>query len=260
MAETIEYDEAEARHEELIYETGEAADRRRFVREALDLEGDERVLSIGCGPGFEPAELAPIVDGEVVGVDRSEAMLALASRRCNDSPNVTLTTGDATDLPIADESADAATVVQVYQYVDDLEAAIDELARVLRPGGRAMVYHTDWDSLVWRSTNRARAKRVLEAFFEHCPRPHLGSELAEPLREGGLVVDRVEPNCLLDTRLEEGTFAYHLMEGVAKYVVDRDAVDPDMAEAWIEDLRALEATGGTFFSLTQYGYLVRSPA
>ncbi|MCW8172576.1 methyltransferase domain-containing protein [Natrialba swarupiae] len=57
--------------------------------------------------------------------------------------------------------------------VDNLEAAIDELARVLRPGGRAVVYHTDWDSLVWRSTNRSRANRVLEAVSNHCPRPHL---------------------------------------------------------------------------------------
>ncbi len=49
------------------------------------------------------------------------------------------------------------------------------------------------------------------------------------------------------------------MVGVANYVVDRDVVGPETAEAWTEDLRALEATGGTFFSLTQYGSLARKP-
>lgn len=259
MGDPIGYTESEASREEATYRTPSISARRRLVREALDLEAGETVLSLGCGPGFEPAELADPVgpDGLVYGIDRSEAMLALARRRCDDRPGVRLARGDVVDLPVADGSVDAAVAVQVYEYVEDLGAALAELRRVLRPGGRAVVYDTDFDSLVWRAADRERAERVLDAFDDHCPRPHLGSRLRPHLREAGLTVEAVEPNTILDTRLEEGAFGYHLMEAVRDYVVDRDLVDAGTADAWVADLRERERRGETFFSLTQYLHLVR---
>lgn len=259
MSDTLEYTEEEARREEAAYETPAAAERRRLVRERLDLRSGEEVLSVGCGPGFEPVELAEVVgrDGRVRAIDRSEAMLSLAERRCADVPRVSLTRADAADLPLADESVDAAVAVQVYEYVEDLEAALDELRRVLRPGGRAAVYDTDFDSLVWHATDRGRMRRVLDAYDDHCPRPHLGSRLAPRLREAGLTVERVEPNSILNTRLDEDTFAHHLAQAVEDYVVDRDGIDPNVATAWVDDLRELDDAGETFFNLTQYLHVAR---
>lgn len=261
MSDTLEYTDAEAEREEAAYQTPAAAERRRLVREALDLRTGEELLSIGCGPGFEPAELAGVVggDGHVHGIDRSEAMLALAERRCAELPNVTLTRADAVDLPVPDESVDAAVAVQLYEYVESVGTALDELHRVLRPGARAVVYDTDFDSLVWRSTDRERTADVLDAFDEHCPRPHLGSRLTPRLRDAGLTVERVEPNSILNTSLREGTFAYHLMQGIRDYVVDRDEMEPEVVEAWVDDLCELDDAGETFFNLTQYLYLVRKP-
>lgn len=259
MSNTLEYTEAEAEREEAAYETPGAAERRELVRKNLDLRNGEEVLSIGCGPGFEPAGLAGVVGeaGHVHGIDRSEAMLALARRRCAELPHVTLTKADATDVPVSDESVDAAVAVQLYEYVEDLEAALDELHRVLRIGGRAVVYDTDFDSLVWHSSDRERTERVLEAFEDHCPRPHLGSRLSPHLRDAGLTVERVEPNSILNTRLDEDTFAYHLAQGIRDYVVDRGVIEQEVAEAWIDDLRERDEMGETFFNLTQYLYVVR---
>lgn len=259
MSESLEYTEKEAEQEEAAYRTPSMAARRRLVRGHLDLRTGEDVLSLGCGPGFEPAELAESVgpEGSVYGIDRSEAMLALAERRCGDVPHVALTNADATDLPIADESVDAVAAVQIYEYVEDLETALDELHRVLRPGGRAVVYDTDFDALVWRSADRERTERVLDAFDSHCPRPHLGSRLGPHLREAGLTVERIEPNSICNTRLDEETFSYHLMAAIRDYVVDRDLIDPSVADAWVADLQQLDENGDSFFSLTQFLYVVR---
>lgn len=57
---TLEYTEDEAKREEAMYETQAANDRRNRVRNKLEVTPGERVLSIGCGPGFEPAELAGV--------------------------------------------------------------------------------------------------------------------------------------------------------------------------------------------------------
>lgn len=260
MTDTLAYDDTEARQEEAIHETSAVADRRRRVREALGPRGDEAVLSIGCGPGFEPAGLAPAVgtEGHVHGVDRSAAMLALAARRCADLPQVSLARGDATALPVADGAFDAAVAVQVYEYVEDLGAAVAELARVLRPGGRAVVYDTDFDSLVWRSAAPERMRRILDAFEDHCPRPRLGSSLAPHLLAAGLTVERIEPNTILNTRLAEDTFVRRLATFLRAYATAHDDVAAGEPDAWIDDLRELDDSGGTFFSLTQYLYVVRA--
>ncbi|GCF12383.1 hypothetical protein Harman_03180 [Haloarcula mannanilytica] len=261
MGGTLDYDASEARQEEAIYRTQSAAARRERIRELLDLELGDEVLAVGCGPGFEPAELGWEVGerGHVYGIDQSRAMLDLARQRCAPLPQVTLSQGNAVALPVANESVDAAVAVQVFEYLETVDSAISELARVLRPGGAAVVCDADFATLVWRSPNPERMGRVLDAFDDHCPQPRLGSRLTPHLREAGLEVDRVEPNAIVNTELDEATFAYHLMQFIEDYAADHDDVGPTVAEAWADDLREQAAAEETFFSFTQYCYLVRKP-
>jgi len=262
MGETLSYDESEAKQEEAIYRTPAAADRRALVRELLAPTAGEDVLSIGCGPGFEPAELAPAVGdgGRVLGLDRSPAMLALSAKRCVDHPQVGLAMGDAAALPLPEDGVDAVVAVQVYEYLDDVDAAAAELARVLRPGGRAVICDADFETMVWRSPNPDRMARVLAAFDDHCPHPRLGSRLAPILRDAGLTVDRVVPNTFCNTRSEEGRFVHHLAAFIEEYAADHEAIGPEEARAWTADRREQAAGDGTFFSFTQYCYLVRKEA
>lgn len=261
MGDTLDYDEAEARQEEAIYRTPAAAARRELVRELLAPEPGDEVLSIGCGPGFEPAEIGWAVGsaGHVHGIDQSRAMLELARERCGPLPAVELSRASAVDLPTPDGSVDAAVAVQVLEYIESVAPAVSELARVLRPGGAAVVCDADFASLVWRSPNPERMRRVLDAFDDHCPQPRLGSSLARHLREAGLTVDRVEPNAIVNTALDEGTFVYHLMQFIEDYAADHEDIGPTAAAAWTDDLREQDAHGETFFSFTQYCYLVHKP-
>jgi arsenite methyltransferase len=86
------FDAEAARRIEAIYEIGDAKRRRRIVREALAAAPGERILDVGCGPGFYCAELLEDVGraGAVVGVDSSAAMLKLAARRLEGHDNVEL--------------------------------------------------------------------------------------------------------------------------------------------------------------------------
>lgn len=261
MGDTLDYDKAEARQEEAIYRTPAAAARRERVRDMLAPEPSDTVLSIGCGPGFEPAEIGWAVGnaGYVCGIDQSEPMLELARERCASLPQVALSQGDADALPVADESVDGAVAVQVFEYLETVASAVSELVRVLRPGGSAVVCDADFASLVWHSPNPERMGRVLAAFDDHCPHPRLGSRLAPVLCEAGLTVDRVEPNTIVNSRLEAETFAFHLMQFIKDYAADHEAVAPNVARAWADDLRTQDARGETFFSFTQYCYLVHKP-
>lgn len=255
------YDEEETKRLEALYTSPTAAKRRESIRDRLNLQPGEAVLSIGCGPGFEPAELAETVgkSGLVYGIDVSESVLEIAEQRCSDFPQVTLERGDASDLPVGDASFDAAASVQVYEYIQDVDAAIDELHRVLRPGGRAAIYSTDFDSLVWHSSDRTRMERATNAWTDVYVNQHLGSQLASHLHDAGLIIDHVESNSILNTSLA-GTFAGFLVDLFRGQMEANDAIDPTEIEAWEQDLKDLEEAGETFFNLTQYLYIVRKPA
>jgi ArsR family transcriptional regulator len=96
------------------------------------------VGDLGCGTGQVSAALAPFV-AHVIAVDGSAAMLQAARKRLHDLENVEIRRGDLEALPLDDAALDAATVMLVLHHVAEPERALVETARVLRPGGLAVV-------------------------------------------------------------------------------------------------------------------------
>jgi demethylmenaquinone methyltransferase/2-methoxy-6-polyprenyl-1,4-benzoquinol methylase len=108
---------------------------RRATRQALDLKPGERVLDLAAGTGVSTEELARS-GATAIGVDISLGMLR-AGRAAR--PDVTLVAGDALALPFRDGVFDAATISFGLRNVHDTDAALRELARVTRPGGRLVI-------------------------------------------------------------------------------------------------------------------------
>jgi demethylmenaquinone methyltransferase / 2-methoxy-6-polyprenyl-1,4-benzoquinol methylase len=107
--------------------------RRLAVREVV-WPGD-RVLDVCCGTGDLAVE-AERRGGRVVGLDFSERMLERARRK---SGTIEWVQGDALALPLADAEFDAVTVGFGVRNLADLERGLDEIRRVLRPGGKLAV-------------------------------------------------------------------------------------------------------------------------
>jgi ubiquinone/menaquinone biosynthesis C-methylase UbiE len=109
----------------------------------LALRPEDRVLELGFGHGRTVAALAARVPGGcVAGVDPSEAMLAMASRRNRHAlaaGRVVLRLGSAEALPFADASFDAAYAANSVQFWPGPERSMREVRRVLRPGGTLLV-------------------------------------------------------------------------------------------------------------------------
>lgn len=118
----------------------EEAYGRTFQQSALLdlLPADWVVADLGCGTGSLVANLAPHV-ARAIGVDESAAMMAAARSRVAGLDNVELRTGTLENLPLRDGECDAALLVLVLGYVADPTPVLGEMARVLRPGGRAVV-------------------------------------------------------------------------------------------------------------------------
>jgi len=121
--------------------------RYRELREAavdrLDLAPGNRVLDLACGTGPNVPLLVDRLgtDGRVLGIDHSRGMVAAAGERAREGeyPSVRVARGDAGALPLPDDAMDAALCTLSLSAIPDHLAAIQELRRVVWPGGRVVV-------------------------------------------------------------------------------------------------------------------------
>ncbi len=259
MSQPPGFDEKAARRVETVYTTADVAAQRDALLEMVAPRPGERVLDLGSGPGFMTLEAGRMVGagGAVFGVDKSAPMLALAEKRCASQPQVSFREADALSLPFEDGGFDAAIVSQVYEYVTDMEAALAELCRVLRPGGRALIMDTDWGSLVWNAQDAERAKRIFAAWDAHLADPHLPRRLSPLLQGAGFEImeSRVLP--LLNTEYPAENYSHGMVSVIVPFVIRKGGVPKEEAKAWAEDLMALGERGEYFFSLNRYVFLAR---
>jgi SAM-dependent methyltransferase len=119
------------------------AEEVRIARLLLGLAPGDGVLDIACGPGnFSRAFAHTVGDsGLVVGLDASNTMLERGAAELKRSglANLMLVRGDATDLPFVDSSFDAVCCFAALHLFEEPTAALDEMRRVLTPGGRIAV-------------------------------------------------------------------------------------------------------------------------
>jgi ArsR family transcriptional regulator len=150
-------------------------DRFHLAALAALAESSWTVGDLGCGTGQVSAALAPFV-AQVVAVDASAAMLQAAKKRLSRFDNIELRRGELEGLPIDDGRLDAATSMLVLHHVPEPERALGEIARVLKPGGRAIIVDMqphDRDSYrqqmghVWLGFSDEHVRRLFqEAGFE----------------------------------------------------------------------------------------------
>ncbi len=250
----LSFDETLLQQLEILYRTRDVLHRRQLVRDALGAKPGERILDVGCGPGFYAAEILEQVGptGSVVGVDGSPQMLAAAARRCEGSENVAFLEADATSLPIDDASFDAAVCVQVLEYVADTTAALSELHRALHVGGRVVVWDVDWATLSLHASDPARTERVLRAWDEHLVHPSLPRTLAAQLRSVGFEDVRADGHVFATIEFTPDAYGVSVIPVIEQFVAGRDQVGESDARAWAADVRELGERGEFFFACIQF--------
>lgn len=254
---TLAYDEEATRRLLSVYTTPDVVRQREaFIRILGPCQG-ERVLDVGSGPGFLAALVADAVGstGAVCGIEISESLNAVARAYCVHQPWVDIRQGNAVQLPLPDASFDAAASTQVLEYVDDVDAAINEMFRVLRPKGRLMIVDTDWDSIVWHSAHESLMNRIMLAWERHAPHPRLPRTLAGRLRRAGFQVDSQQVLPLFNPDFDRNTYSQQMIDLIVSFVTNHADVPRTEANQWAEDIRDSGTRGEYFFSLNRYVFL-----
>ena len=255
------FDDEAARRLEALYKTGAIMHRRKALLQTLRLVPGERVLDIGAGSGFVALDMAGPVGptGAILGIDVSESMLGLARARCAEKPWVKFEIGDATQLQIPDAAFDVAVSVQVFEYIRDIDLALTEMHRVLRPGGRAAIISTDWKSITWSSSDENRMQRLLSVYAEHCAHEDLPRRLGPKAKAAGFEISQEQVLPLYHRSFGPDTYSHYLMTRFRSFVPGRHGVNEQDVVAWADDLQRLSEQGSYFFCLNQYLFAVHKP-
>ncbi len=115
----------------------------RYIAQELELS-EGALLDVGCGPGWlsiYAAQVSPEVD--CIGIDSSETMILLANRNKGRRLNVTFRHMDAREIIYPVDTFDRIVSVQSMHHWEEPERILAELRRVLKPGGRALLYAAD---------------------------------------------------------------------------------------------------------------------
>ena len=219
------------------------------VLEELRLGPGSSALDAGCGLGADAADMAAHVapGGTVVGLDRSETMIAAARAR-HAGPGLTFEVGDLTSLPFPDASFDGCRADTVLQHVPDHAAGLAEMTRVVRPGGRVAGLEMDMDTFIVDSPDRALTRAVVTSASDSIAQGWAGRQLARMYRAAGLADVTVRPRAVLSTfAICEMAFQPHVSRLCAA-----GALDPEQAERWWADLREAEAAGRFLSAFTVF--------
>ena len=233
-------------------EAAAAYKRRSF--DLLALQPGARVLEVGCGVGDDVLALAGLVgaDGQAVGVDYSETLIAAARERSAGSGlPVEFRVGDAEHLDLPDDSFDAARAERVFIHLADPARALAEMIRVTRRGGHVVLSEPDWETLIVDAPDRDVTRRLLHFGCDSLRQGWMGRRLYGLFHAAGLADVGVEPGTgvVTDYELASKVFEFPKLAAAGR---DAGIVTVAEAEAWLGGLERAAAEGRFFCALTGF--------
>lgn len=237
--------------------------RRRFLR-FVPVRPGNRVLEVGCGTGSVLRDVAGLVGvrGEVAGVDPSRRILQAAralSRAEAARQRVSLRLARAERLPFRAGRFDVTLAVSVLLHVPDALAAVREMARVTRAGGRVGLQDQDFGTVAVAHPDRALTARIMDGVAARMyADPWSGRRLPELLRRAGLGQVRLRTDVYQDTTLE--AYSKSFLERRAENAVRFAVVDGPTAQRWLDGFNDLVARGAFVLTLNFYGAVGLRPA
>lgn len=236
------------------YQTPEIVNQRLRTLAGLALERGESILDAGCGTGLllEQEALAVGETGRAEGIDYSDDMLDRARERCTGLPQVNLQQGSVESLPFEDASFDALSCTQCLLYVENLDSALAEFTRVLKPGGRVAILETDWTGAVLNSLDQSLTQRIFDAWDLACANPNLPKRLRPLLRGLGFGAVRVEAIPILNSSYRENSFSTGMLKNYAAAGTRHKLVSEEDARTWLEGIDRLIADDAYFFCVNRF--------
>ncbi len=228
----------------------------------LHLQPGASLLDVGCGHGavFERVAARIGAAGRITGLDSSRVLLAEARQRCEARSLVAeLHEGDAHRLPFIDAVFDATRADRVLIFLDDPAAALAEMARVTRPGGRIAVTEADLGSAVVDAPDPQLTRVLLATAAEAVPGGWIGRRLHGLFVDAGLVDVEVRMFGVPSTSFGEWVRRMGLVPAMRR-AEELGRAPAAASRAWLEELEARDRAGRFFAASTFFMASATRPA
>lgn len=233
---------------------------RAWADAALEAAEGNRAVDVGSGTG-EPTQVlagAVGITGEAVGVEPNSGLRAEAERRAATAGSAAgFVDGDAIALPFPDDSVDVLRCERVFQHLPEPDRATAEIARVLRPGGRAVVLDSDWATAILHPGDPEVVRATTTAMLRTATNPYSARRLPGLLTAAGLTVADIGSEALLQP---PDAATGPLVRLMAQTAEADGAITPEQRERLLADLAASADRGAFFMSVTMFAVLARKPA
>ena len=227
-----------------------------YLRALAPAPGDV-LLDIGCHTG--DAERLLLRDyphiAKVIGIDLKQKSLDEALTKWEQVGRpaaIEYQLADARQLPFPDGHFDRLWCAETLEYIDDPALALREMRRVLRPGGVALLVHTDFDTQVFSAADKDLCRAIVTAFSDSGPNGQMGRALYGLCAAAGFAQVQPDVYTLVNTEWRPDRYAYRLAHMMVEWLRPEQRVSDSNLARWLDDLEAQAARGRFYYSINRY--------
>ncbi len=219
-----------------------------------------RVLEVGCGNGAATAHLLEqLRPTELVGIDPAAGFIDMAVTRYADRPGVAFHVGDAVDTGEPDASFDLVVAHTVFSHLPDPVAALGEARRVLRPGGRLVVFDGDYATLTVALTAEDPLQTAAEAVLRNLVHdPYIMRRLTHLAAEAGYEVASLAPHGYVQTTSPD--YLLTLLSRGLTGAASAGEMTPALVAGFMQEAEARVAEGRFYGAILFLSLVARKPA
>lgn len=225
----------------------------------LDRDRKYKVLDVGCGNGDMLGRLSSVIEpgSYLVGIDEAEYLVERAKERY---PSLEFHREKFTDsLSFKNDCFDIVVSVDTLECIPNKSALINEIHRVLTPGGKVIFAHWDWDTQVYNSVNKSIIRRFVAAFSDwqqewmEASDGQMGRRLWGLFEGSGKFKGKIASFTLLETEFREGKYGFDRLRDLSS-LAESGSIEPTEYEMIFSEMQDLSDASKYFYSVNSYIY------
>ena len=223
----------------------------------LDVKNNHSIIDIGCYTGdteFFILKEQPSIE-KIVGIDYGKDRYdtaVLKWKNAGSSEQIEFKLAHAEKLPYPDDSFERALCVDMLEWSKKPINVIDEIYRVLKPGGIALIIHTDFDTQAFSVKNKKLCRKIIQVFSDAGPNGQMGRELYSLCKNSKFI--NIEPSIypLFNTTWDENFYSYRIAHMMIDWLLREKIVEEDETKNWLKDIEGQVLNKSFFYSVNRY--------